>query len=77
MFLISNTIYTPSFVTCHFPIYSSVIYCWSGFMYIKNINKKKELRLLKDAQPEPFINQSGPFLSNGVTRTRWTSGRPL
>ena len=38
---------------------------------------QQELRLLKDAQPEPFINQSGPFLSNGVTQTRLTSGRPL
>ena len=36
-----------------------------------------KLRLLKDSQPEPFTNQSGPFLSNGVNQTRWTSGRPL
>ena len=38
---------------------------------------QQELRLLKEAQPEPFISQSGPFLSNGVTHIRWTSGRPL
>ena len=31
---------------------------------------QQELRLLKDAQPEPFINQSGPFLSNGVTQNK-------
>ena len=36
-----------------------------------------ELRLLRDCQPEQFTNQSGPFLSSGVSRTRWTSGRPL
>ena len=36
-----------------------------------------ELRLLREAQPEPCTSQSGPFLSNGVTRTRWTSGHPL
>ena len=30
--------------------------------------------LLRDSQPEPFTSQSGPFLSNGVTQTRWTSG---
>ena len=38
---------------------------------------QQELRLLKDSQPEPSINQSGPFLSNGVNQTRCTSGRPL
>ena len=38
---------------------------------------QQELRLLRDSQPEPFTNQSGPFLSNGVTQTRWTTGRPL
>ena len=38
---------------------------------------QQELRLLREAQPEPFISQSGPFLSNGVTHIRWTSGRPL
>ena len=36
-----------------------------------------ELRLLRDSQPEPCINQSGPFLLNGAIRMRWTSGRPL
>ena len=38
---------------------------------------QQELRLLKDALPEPFMNQSGPFLSDGVKRIRWTSGLPL
>ena len=30
-----------------------------------------------EAQPEPSTSQSGPFLSNGVSHTRWTSGRLL
>ena len=38
---------------------------------------QQELRLLKDALPEPFMSQSGPFLSDGVRRIRWTSGLPL
>ena len=38
---------------------------------------QQKLRLLRDYQPEPFTNQSGPFLSNGANQTRWTSGRPL
>ena len=38
---------------------------------------QQELRLLREVQPEPFINRSGPFLSNGVTHIRWTSGHPL
>ena len=38
---------------------------------------QQELRLLKDALPEPFMNQSGPFLSDGVRRIRWTSELPL
>ena len=38
---------------------------------------QQELRLLKDAQPELSINQSGPFLSDGVKKIRWTSGLPL
>ena len=38
---------------------------------------QQELRLLKDALPEPFMNQSGPFLSDGVKRIRWTSELPL
>ena len=35
------------------------------------------LRCLKDLQPEPSTSQSGPFLVNGASRIRWTSGRPL
>ena len=35
---------------------------------------QQELRLLREVQPEPFTSQSGPFLSNGVTHIRWTSG---
>ena len=38
---------------------------------------QQELRLLREAQPEPFTNQSGPFLSDSANQTRWTSGRPL
>ena len=38
---------------------------------------QQELRLLRDFQPEPCTSQSGPFLSNGVTQIRWTTGRPL
>ena len=38
---------------------------------------QQELKLLKDAQPEPSTSQSGPFLLSGVTHIRWTSGRPL
>ena len=44
---------------------------------VSAIQWQQELKLLKDCQPEPFTNQSGPFLSNGVNQTRWTSGRPL
>ena len=36
-----------------------------------------ELRLLKDAQPEQSMMQSGPFLKDGVKQVRWTSGRHL
>ena len=36
-----------------------------------------ELRLLRDSQPELSMNQSGPYLSNGVSQTRWTSGHLL
>ena len=36
-----------------------------------------ELRLLRGVQPEPCTSQSGPYLSSGVNRTRWTSGHPL
>ena len=35
---------------------------------------QRELKLLRDAQPEPSMNQSGPFLSDGVRNIRWTSG---
>ena len=35
---------------------------------------QRELRLLKDNQPEPSMNRSGPYLSNGASHTRWTSG---
>ena len=38
---------------------------------------QQELRLLRDAQPESYTSQSGPFLLNGATRIRWTSGRLL
>ena len=33
-----------------------------------------ELKLLRDVQPEPSTNRSGPFLSDGVRNIRWTSG---
>ena len=38
---------------------------------------QQELRLLRDSQPEPSTSQSGSFLSNGLSQTRWTFGRPL
>ena len=38
---------------------------------------QEELRLLTEAQPEPSTSQSGPFLLNGVSHTRWISGHPL
>ena len=38
---------------------------------------QQELRLLKDALPEPSMSQSGPFLSDGARRIRWTSGLSL
>ena len=38
---------------------------------------QQELKHLRDLQPEPSINQSGPFLSNGGSHIRWTSSRPL
>ena len=41
------------------------------------IKWQQELRLLREAQPEPFTSQSGPFFVNGGSHTRWTSGRPL
>ena len=36
-----------------------------------------KLRLLRGDQPELCTSQNGPFLSNGMHLTRWTSGRPL
>ena len=39
--------------------------------------ESRELRLLREAQPEPYISQSGPFFLNGASPTRWTSGCPL
>ena len=36
-----------------------------------------KLKPLRDAQPELSTSQSGPFLSDGVRRIRWTSGLPL
>ena len=35
---------------------------------------QQELRLLRDNQPEQSMNRSGPYLSNGASHTRWTSG---
>ena len=35
------------------------------------------LRLLRDAQPEQSMRQSGPFLLDGVRQVSWTSGRLL
>ena len=36
-----------------------------------------ELRLLRDSQPESSMNQNGPYLSNGASQIRWTSGHHL
>ena len=38
---------------------------------------QQELRLLRDVQPELSMSQSGPFLSDGVRKIRWTFGLPL
>ena len=38
---------------------------------------QQELRLLRDAQPEPSTSQSGPFLLDGARTIRWTSGLHL
>ena len=38
---------------------------------------QQELRLLKGDQPDQSMKQSGPFLRNGVSLIRWTSGHPL
>ena len=35
---------------------------------------QKELKLLRDAQPEVSTSLSGPCLSNGVSQIWWTSG---
>ena len=35
---------------------------------------QQELRLLRDVQRELSISQSGPFLSDGMRKVRWTSG---
>ena len=35
---------------------------------------QQELRLLRDVHPELSMSQSGPFLSDGVRKVRWTSG---
>ena len=32
---------------------------------------QQELRLLREAQPEPYTSQSGPFFLNGASHTRW------
>ena len=38
---------------------------------------RHELRLLREVQPEQSMRQNGPFLSDGVSQVRWTSGRLL
>ena len=38
---------------------------------------QQELRLLKGAQPGQSMRQSGPFLQNGASLIRWTSGLHL
>ena len=38
---------------------------------------RAELRLLREAQPEPSMKQSGPYLLDGARTIRWMSGRPL
>ena len=38
---------------------------------------QEELKLFRDVQPEMSVRQSGPFLSDGTKRVRWTSGHPL
>ena len=37
---------------------------------------QQELRLLKEDQPDQSMRQSGPFLQNGASLIRWTSGHP-
>ena len=38
---------------------------------------QRELRLLKEDQPDQSMRQSGPFLQSGASLIRWTSGHPL
>ena len=38
---------------------------------------QRELRLLKGAQPDQSMRQSGPFLQSGASLIRWTSGHHL
>ena len=38
---------------------------------------QRELRLLKGGPPDQSMRQSGPFLQNGASLIRWTSGHPL
>ena len=38
---------------------------------------QRELRLLKEDQPDQSRRQSGPFLQSGASQIRWTSGHPL
>ena len=38
---------------------------------------QKGLRLLREDPPDQSMKQSGPFLQNGATLIRWTSGHPL
>ena len=37
----------------------------------------QEFRLLKKDPPDQSMKQSGPFLQNGATVIRWTSGHPF
>ena len=38
---------------------------------------QRELRLLKGAQPDQSMKQSGPFLQSVASLIRWTSGLHL
>ena len=38
---------------------------------------QQELRLLREGQPDQSMRQSGPFLRNGASLIRWTSGHHL
>ena len=38
---------------------------------------QQEFRLFKGDQPDQSMRQSGPFLQNGASLIRWTSGQPL